>query len=184
MYKNFNITESEKEQIINRLKENGYGQPITKNIISERINLENNYDVVLYNEKEPLFKLLRSKSTKKYGVFNQSTNKWAFKHGGGEFKETGSDLLGEKSKKIELITQYTNKNGDKFYTLINVYTHNGRIVVPGGYLFEKLNSKFYEKNKKESEPIQDTSDDDRVYEENPLNEGKQILIDTFKKLIK
>jgi len=30
MYKNFNITESEKEQILNRLKENGYGQPINE----------------------------------------------------------------------------------------------------------------------------------------------------------
>jgi len=30
MYKNFNITDSEKEQILNRLKENGYGQPINE----------------------------------------------------------------------------------------------------------------------------------------------------------
>ena len=30
MYKNFNITESEKEEILNRLKENGYGQPINE----------------------------------------------------------------------------------------------------------------------------------------------------------
>jgi hypothetical protein len=30
MYKNFNLTESEKEQILNRLKENGYGQPINE----------------------------------------------------------------------------------------------------------------------------------------------------------
>ena len=30
MYKNFNITESEKEQILNRLNENGYGQPINE----------------------------------------------------------------------------------------------------------------------------------------------------------
>jgi len=30
MYKNFNITESEKEQILNRLKENGYRQPINE----------------------------------------------------------------------------------------------------------------------------------------------------------
>jgi len=30
MYKNFNISESEKEQILNRLRENGYGQPINE----------------------------------------------------------------------------------------------------------------------------------------------------------
>jgi hypothetical protein len=30
MYKNFNISESEKEEILNRLRENGYGQPINE----------------------------------------------------------------------------------------------------------------------------------------------------------
>jgi hypothetical protein len=38
MYKNFNITESEKEQILNRLKENGYGQPINEQVQSDVSN--------------------------------------------------------------------------------------------------------------------------------------------------
>jgi len=37
MYKNFNITESEKGQILNRLKENGYGQPINEQNVNPRI---------------------------------------------------------------------------------------------------------------------------------------------------
>jgi len=38
MYKNFNITESEKEEILNRLKENGYGQPINEQSVKPTQN--------------------------------------------------------------------------------------------------------------------------------------------------
>jgi hypothetical protein len=39
MYKNFNITDSEKEQILNRLKDNGYGQPINEQkVIPQQTN--------------------------------------------------------------------------------------------------------------------------------------------------
>ena len=51
MYKNFNITESEKEQILNRLRENGYGQPINeqnapvkKPVVPQQTN--NNYPLL------------------------------------------------------------------------------------------------------------------------------------------
>jgi len=54
MYKNFNITESEKEQILNRLKENGYKQPTNKKVISEERNfslddIQNHFHVIVKN---------------------------------------------------------------------------------------------------------------------------------------
>jgi uncharacterized Zn finger protein len=42
MYKNFNLTESEKEQILNQHKEHGYKKPYIGNIVSEQSTMDMN----------------------------------------------------------------------------------------------------------------------------------------------
>ena len=91
MYKNFNITESEKEQILNRLKENGYGQPIN----------EQNFPIPKPTTKQPVpdvpapLNLNTGRSAEVYQKQNGETNVTSKKEEPKTINPTSNDVAGD-----------------------------------------------------------------------------------------
>jgi hypothetical protein len=195
MYKNFNITESEKEQILNRLKENGYGQSTNKKVISEQgepedvwERLSNMFDIRFKDEHGILY-LLRSKRGKEYGVFNKSKMDW--EHGyQPSFQESGIKLYQTQTGEFVLIEKYIGIDDKVFYILLKIdgddYNQSVKFLNTREYYDVVKNLKDLDDTDETLPPSADMRkrNNDKVYEENPINEGKQILIHTFKKLIK
>lgn len=198
MYKNFNITESEKEQILNRLKENGYRQPLKKNILSEQGERDNELDhnpigelanhyVLLNKDKHGIFYLLRDKNNGNFGVYNRSSKSW---QPGYEptFVSEDLKLYQTDSDESVLMEKYVSEGGKVFYTMLKIDgDDSGSPKVD--FLDVKQYNHIIEKLKPvdTDEPVNNSGFDDKytdsVYEENGLNEGKQILINTFKRYL-
>ena len=214
MYKNFNITESEKEQILNRLKENGYRQPTNKKVISEQGEpegeleqnpigeLRNDFHITSKDEYGILY-LLRGKRGGEYGVFNKSKMDW--EHGyQPSFTESDIKLYETQTGDSVLIQKYMGIGDKVFYTL---YKIDGDDSMSSTVKF--LNTREHVDVVENLKPVDTDEPDnqggpdpvytDSVYEEdetmdkedymtkhveNPLNEGKEILKDVYKKLIK
>jgi hypothetical protein len=204
MYKNFNITESEKEQILNRLKENGYGQPTNKKVISEQPEdeleqnpigeLRNDFHIISKDEKDKygILYLLRNKRSGEYGVFNKSMMDWQPGYQ-PSFKESDINLYETQKGDSVIIEKYTGIDDKVFYTLYKV--ENDSTIRTVKFLNTREHSDVIERLKPvdTDESVNNGGFDekytDKVYEEdemmeNPLNEGKQVLVNTFKKLIK
>jgi hypothetical protein len=120
MYKNFNITESEKEQILNRLKENGYKQPTNKKVITEERNLslddiQNHFQVI---RKSGSNVVLRNKENRKYGIFNIKKRYWVDGYE-PSFDQSDISLYTTESKDYFLLEKYVNENGNTFYILLD-----------------------------------------------------------------
>ena len=202
MYKNFNITESEKEQILNRLKENGYGQPSNKKVISEERHfsldeISAHYEI---RAEHGSIVVLRSKNDRKYGIFNVKKGNWV--HGyDPKFDEADISLYTNEFEETFLLEKYQDETGNSFYVLMDINTQSEHMI---GKIF--IQSDFDEVMEGLT-PV-DTSDEtlpkavgdggydekytDKVYEEDeldepqqtPLNEGQEILKDVFKSLLK
>ena len=129
MYKNFNITESEKEQILNRLKENGYGQPTNKKIISEErhFSLEEISAHYELRAKHGNIVVLRSKNDRKYGIFNTKKGNWV--HGyDPKFDEADISLYTNESEETFLLEKYQDENGNSFYILMDINTQSEHMI--------------------------------------------------------
>lgn len=220
MYKNFNITESEKEQILDRLKENGYKQPINKKVMSEErhisldilksqynIKFRDGNNIVVQNKAANLTDNDRNEG---YGVFNIKKGYWV---DGYEpiFVEGDVSLYGNESKEYFILEKFNSKNGNSFYFLSNTTFDNES---DGGYMNGKIfgQSDFdevmggltpvddsnegdneekyqggpdpvYTDSVYEEDETMDKEDYMAKYGENSLNEGKQILINTFKRYL-
>lgn len=212
MYKNFNITESEKEQILNRLKENGYKQPTNKKVISEEHfsldEIRNHFNI---KHRHGSNVVLQKKDGNEYGIFNVKKGSWV---DGYEpmFVEGDISVYTNESKETFLLEKFDAQNGNSFYTLLSVgkddLDENGymnvKIFGQSGYdeVMEGLTrvndsnegddqekyqsgpDPVYSDSVYEEDETMDKEDYMAKYGENSLNEGKQILINTFNKLIK
>jgi hypothetical protein len=180
MYKNFNLTKSEREEILNRHKEYGYRQPLNEQqeMGGEEPLMGNDYEVYAVDEQNDFLIIVKNKRTNKFGVYDSRKNGWLesiHTTYNDDFKETNTDLIGDS----KLVTEFTNSKGDKFYTLSTVTMYDDVMKV------KLMNQKEFESMGHNLEPIQNTSDDvDRVYEESPLNESQVKLIKTFKRFVK
>jgi len=155
MYKNFNLTESEKEQILNRLKQNGYRKPIN----------EQPYE----NEIDELKLVLNDPSDEKYFArHGEDPNGW-----------TGSSNK-VYHKDSPFNDDFDDETYDDFDTLHNAhpdfYKHYS-----GNNMGPEHAKKWFNTYKEKYGPLRIKRKKEM---ENPLNEGKQILINTFKKFIK
>ena len=192
MYKNFNITESEKEQILDRLKENGYKQPTNKKVISEERNfslddIHNHFHVIVKNGSNLV---LRSKENRKYGIFNIKKRYWV---DGYEpiFDESDISLYTTESKDYFILEKFVSENGDMFYILRNTNMDDefpiGKIFGQSGFdeAMEGLTlfTDYPEEGQKKYQGGPDPKYTDSVYEEDGLNEGKKILINTFNRYL-
>lgn len=178
MYKNFNITESEKEQILNRLKENGYKQPLNKNIISE--------EKLSLRELSPKFKvahkgdngllILQDKQDDTYGVFNPFEGDWVHGHQ-PKFVEVSVSLYQTQTRDYVLLTKYGGEGGKVFYIIQRV-GGNSTDDVQTVAIF---NHNKFDEMTKDLKLIHDNNDEDISLNE---GKGKQTLVNTYKKLIK
>jgi hypothetical protein len=141
---NFNITESEKKQILNRLKENGYKQPINEQ--SEQENMFEDERYFAKHDKSPM-------------GWSGSSNKLYKDLPDGDYDdETYDDFDTLHNTHPDFYQHYAGKRGELDYA-----------------------KGLFNKEKEMHGPLHVKR---RRQMENPLNEGKQILINTFKKLIK
>jgi hypothetical protein len=191
MYKNFNITESEKEQILNRLKENGYKQPTNKKVISEERHLslddiQNHFHVIVKNGSNVV---LRIKKNRKYGIFNIKKRYWV---DGYEpiFDESDISLYTTESKDYFILEKFVSENGDAFYILRNTNMDEelstGKIFGQSGFDEAMEGLTLVSDSEEGQEKYQGGPDPkytDSVYEVDGLNEGKKILINTFNRYL-
>ena len=212
MYKNFNITESEKEQILNRLKENGYKQPTNKKVISEErhINLDELQNHFIVKFKHGSNVVLRKKGNGEYGIFNIKKGYWV---DGYEpmFEEGEVSLYANESKEYFILEKFNSQNGNSFYVLLNTTFDdesdgsyvNGKIFgqsnfdeIMGGLTpvddsnegddqpkYQGGPDPVYTDSVYEEDETMDKEDYMSKYGENSLNEGKQILVNTFKRYL-
>jgi hypothetical protein len=195
MYKNFNITESEKEQILNRLKENGYKQPTNKKVISEERHLslddiQIHFHVIAKNGSNVV---LRNKENRKYGILNIKKSYWVDGYE-PSFDESDLSIYTSESEDTFLLEKFVSENGGAFYILRNVNTEvgfgdefpNGKIFGQSGFdeAMEGLTLvSDYEEGQEKYQGGPDPKYTDSVYEEDGLNEGKKILINTFNRYL-
>jgi hypothetical protein len=193
MYKNFNITESEKEQILNRLKENGYKQPTNKKVISEERNIslddiQNHFHVIVKNGSNVV---LRSKENRKYGIFNIKKSYWVDGYE-PSFDESDLSLYTSESEDTFLLEKFVNENGSTFYILRDIQRDdqegfsNAKIFGQSGFdeTMEGLTLvSDSEEGQEKNQGGPDPKYTDSVYEEDGLNEGKKILINTFNRYL-
>ena len=149
MYKNFTITESERQDIFKQHKKYGF-----KNIISEDVEI-----------KESL----------KYALNNPSDEKYFARHGEDSMGWTGS------SNKIyfddsEFGDDYDDETYDDFDSIHN--THPDFYKHYSGNMGPDHAKSMFDSYKEKHGPLHIKR---KRQMENPLNEGKQILINTFKK---
>jgi hypothetical protein len=219
MYKNFNITESEREQILNRLKENGYRQPTNKKVISEQPEdeLEQNpmedsignldiHFVIECKDVDGILYLLRNKKRQsygyQYGVYNISSKTWLPGYD-PYFRESGVKLYETQTGDSVLIEKFTLKGMTikSFYTLYNVNDIDDTIRKVK-FLNTREHADVVKNLKPLDEPVDQgggdeifggVSEEDEMMDkgdymakhgQNSMNEGKEILKDVFKKLIK
>ena len=125
MYKNFNITESEKEQILNRLKENGYRQPTNKKVISEQPEGDGDYQ----NEFNMAYKVMGhdnlimvtkdNRRDRFWGLLDRSNMKFVL-HPNYEMTNLDNINVADEEK---LAMEFTNPNGKKFYAILTQTHH-------------------------------------------------------------
>jgi len=243
MYKNFNITESEKEQILNRLKNNGYGQPINEQSghgvgqMGDHLNPEQDAVDIWGKSKDLIdFKKLMmnkgysddesyglmKKMIDKFGVGNHNVQQQPLKPATpvqnlnrpkiqvpqpindqselSEFKLSdlsddmyfarhGEDPNGwtSSSNKMyrdnEFGNDFDDETYDDFDTLHNTHPDFHKHYIGNTSNPDKVShaKSMFNTYKEKYGPLHIKR---RRQMENPLNEGKQVLINTFKKLIK
>lgn len=142
MYKNFNITESERQDIFKQHKKYGF-----KNIISEQENMFGDEKYFARHGEDPM-------------GWSGSSNKLY-----GNDSEFGDD--------------YDDETYDDFDTLHN--THPDFHKHYSGNMGPDHAKSMFDSYKEKHGPLRIKR---KRQMENPLNEGKQILMNTFKKLIR
>jgi type VI protein secretion system component Hcp len=98
MYKNFTLTESEKEEILNRLKENGYGQPINE----QQQSLYQPGDVSVARVQSNSSNLFLAKTVTLYSSQYDANRAYS----------TGKSLADSKGSIVCKITQIRSANND------------------------------------------------------------------------
>ena len=200
MYKNFNITESEREEILNGHKKYGYRQPLKEQheMGNEPHHLDNDYEIHYQDKDNKFIFIVKNKRTDRYGVYDMKSHDWLKSLGKSsgdlnhksvtykaDFKEVDNDFFLDDNSNAVIVTEYSNLEGVKFYTLQNIgdINNKGRIEVK---IMNPMEFKSIEHKLQHDDNNQDTTDrSDRVYEGmNSLNEGQIELLNTFKKLIK
>ena len=177
MYKNFNLTESEREEILNGHKKYGYKQLLNEQhkIDGEGPINTNDYKVEVVDEKNPHIVLVMNKMTGKFGVYDTNSKDWlkslTSKGDSGlkslvysdNFKHSNFRTLGDGKMSSLLV----NPDGDKFYV---VQMRHQRDEIPN----EIPKGIFMNPMEYESQ-----------YEVmNSLNESQVELLNTFKRFIK
>jgi hypothetical protein len=176
MGKKLKITESQLRMLVE-----------SKKIMSEqpeqgRIN--NDFELIYFVRGMYDKSILRSKRTRKYGLYSEKF-KWMLQP---DFDETDIDLMGE-GEDAEIITEFTNSEGKKFYIIypVNMETDTRPTVkVLNQKQFAELGHEF-QSIKPNEEPSTEMGNTDKVYEEgdmdNEMNESIQKIKSQFKRFL-
>lgn len=152
---------------------------------NEPISLED-YLIKVIDDKNRNIVLLANKKTYKYGIYDIFKKDWV--KSGGKESITYNDDFDETNfrirngyKNVKFSSEFTNSIGDKFYVVFSSFKIRG--IDAGIFMSEKdyIDAHTDRMDRKQHS----TYDNDKVYEEqNPINEAKMVMLNTFKRLIK
>jgi len=125
MYKNFNLTESEREEILNRHKEHGYKQPLNEqagisSVVNKMSQQNNNPLKVLVGSKISVYKDSQQSTTPLFVVFDGQGKKVGYDKMTLEFP---GHVVGQSNQVVQIQCS-ANK-------LITVYDSNNKVVLNG-----------------------------------------------------
>jgi hypothetical protein len=175
MGKKLKITESQLKTLVeNRNKKVMSEQP-------EDQNINRDFELIYFVRGMYDKSILRSKRTRKYGLYSEKF-KWMLQP---DFDETDIDLMGE-GEDAEIITEFTNSEGKKFYIIypVNMETDTRPTVkVLNQKQFAELGHEF-QSIKPNEEPSTEMGNTDKVYEEGDMDEEMNESIQKIKSQFK